>query len=277
MGIECVDKTINGHSVYPCPWCGYYDLYVDNICKKFFVGCAACGARGPMADTIEEAIEKWNEQVDEEVVIAAAKERIMRDGAGLEIKEWYKNYAKLQICPFCESENVEILEIPKTIYDKPYAGYCRDCGGRGSVKDTKEEAIAVWNSIPRKKAEKGIEQEGGGASNASDYVAPMPVVRDESGKTNYQSVKALFLKINEELDELKEAVCGYNGAQVAFDDNVMREGAIIGISDKERIAEEACDTITAITTLLEALGINAGMRVDAQQRVNDKNRKRGRL
>ena len=85
-----------------------------------------------MADTIEEAIEKWNEQVDEEVVIAAAKERIMRDGAGLDIKEWYKNYAKLQICPFCESENVEILEIPKTIYDKPYAGYCRDCGGRGS-------------------------------------------------------------------------------------------------------------------------------------------------
>ena len=37
MGIECVDKTINGHSVYPCPWCGYYDLYVDNICKKFLL------------------------------------------------------------------------------------------------------------------------------------------------------------------------------------------------------------------------------------------------
>ena len=108
-------------------------------------------------------------------------------------------------------------------------------------------------------------------------VVPMPCVRDEHGKINYQSVKALFLKINEELDELKEAVCGYHGAQVDFDENVMHESTLIGVDDKKKIAEEAADTITAITTMLDALGINAGMRAYAQRRVNEKNQERGRL
>ncbi len=93
--------------------------------------------------------------------------------------------------------------------------------------------------------------------NAKWVSAPLPCVRDEHGEMREQTIKRLFAKINEELDELKEAI---------FKDRFYRS-----------IAEEAADTITAITTLLEALGIDAEMRDEAQRRVNSKNRERGRL
>ena len=44
-----------------------------------------------------------------------------------------------------------------------------------------------------------------------------------------------------------------------------------------RVAEEIMDTITALTTLCEALGIDAEARNEAQRRVNEKNRSRNRL
>ena len=90
-----------------------------------------------------------------------------------------------------------------------------------------------------------------------EYIRPLPCVRDERGEIKEQTVKQLFAKINEELDELKEAI---------YKNRFSRS-----------VAEEAADTITAITTLLEALGIDAEMRDEAQRRVNDKNRKRNRL
>lgn len=102
-------------------------------------------------------------------------------------------------------------------------------------------------------------------------VRPMPCVRDEHGEIREQTVKQLFAKINEELDELKDSVV--YGAD---------SGRLLSVAkDKtfcpEYIALEAADTITAITTMLEALGINAEMRDEAQRRVNSKNRERGRL
>lgn len=92
---------------------------------------------------------------------------------------------------------------------------------------------------------------------------PLPCVRDEHGEIREKTVKQLFAKINEELDELKQAV---------FFSDSLPENQLIGA-----VAEEAADTITAITTMLEALGIDAEMRDEAQRRVNDKNRERGRL
>ena len=92
-------------------------------------------------------------------------------------------------------------------------------------------------------------------------ICPLPCVRDEHGETREQTVKALFAKIDEELTELKQAVF------------IRRHFKNM----EERIAEEAADTITAITTMLEALGIDAEMRAEAQKRVNEKNRERGRL
>ena len=97
---------------------------------------------------------------------------------------------------------------------------------------------------------------------------PLPCVRDEHGEIRAQTGKQLFAKINEELDELKEA----------YFDNKLSDGYYMSKEQwKMMIAEEACDTITAITTMLEALGIDAEMRDEAQRRVNNKNRERGRL
>ena len=105
---------------------------------------------------------------------------------------------------------------------------------------------------------------------------PLPCVRDEHGEIREQTVKQLFAKINEELDELKAAVLSafYSLDVVPSDRPDLKN---VNHDDLPCIAEEAVDTITAITTILEALGIDAEMRDEAQRRVNEKNRERGRL
>lgn len=94
---------------------------------------------------------------------------------------------------------------------------------------------------------------------------PLPCVRDERGEIKKQTITMLLAKINEELDELKERLFVYYSRDTMYD------------GELDDIAEEAADTITAITTLLEAIGIDAEMRAEAQRRVNNKNRERGRL
>ena len=103
-------------------------------------------------------------------------------------------------------------------------------------------------------------------------VRPFPCVRDEHGEIREQTVKELFTKINEELDELKAVV--FYSCDVS-DPNCLPESCDDMLYT--RIAQEAADTITAITTLLEALNIDAEERDEAQRRVNSKNRERGRL
>ncbi|MBQ8698861.1 MAG: hypothetical protein IJ521_07675 [Schwartzia sp.] len=99
---------------------------------------------------------------------------------------------------------------------------------------------------------------------------PLPVVRDEHGEIKDRTVKQHFQKINEELDELKDAVLACSKSLGDLPDSGDEEGA-------EWIADEAADVITAITTLEEALGIDAEARDEAQRRVNEKNRSRNRL
>lgn len=128
---------------------------------------------------------------------------------------------------------------------------------------------------------KGDEGSKGGAEMTGEpydtegYVTarPLPCVREEHGEIREQAVKQHFAKINEELDELKAAVLREVTTRNNLDD------LAVGVDDDTDtdIAEEAADTITAITTMLEALGIDAGMRDEAQRRVNERNRERGRL
>ena len=101
---------------------------------------------------------------------------------------------------------------------------------------------------------------------------PLPCVRDEHGEIREQTVKELLSKINEEIDELKAVI--FYSCDV-YDPNCLPESCDDMMHT--RIAEEAADTITAITTMLEALCIDAEMRDEAQRRVNAKNRERGRL
>ena len=103
-------------------------------------------------------------------------------------------------------------------------------------------------------------------------VRPLPCVRDENGEIQNQTVKDLVSKIDSELTELKWELAAYPSNYVAF-----YYAESVRPVEWTRIADEAADTITAITTLCEAIGINVDARDDAQRRVNSKNRERRRL
>jgi NTP pyrophosphatase (non-canonical NTP hydrolase) len=107
------------------------------------------------------------------------------------------------------------------------------------------------------------------AKNATTFERPLPCVRDEHGEIRKQTARQLLSKVNEELDELKDCIFSVMNLDDLPDD--MPTGIYVPI------AEEAADTITAITTLLEAMGIDAEMRNEAQRKVNAKNLERGRL
>lgn len=114
-------------------------------------------------------------------------------------------------------------------------------------------------------------------------VAPVPCVKD----TGCVTVKDFLQKINEELDELKEAVTWWTcSADFKVEDTVEEikndvQGSRDTLDDyicgsRWHIAEEAADVCTAVTSLCEALTIDEHMRNAAQQKVNAHNKERGR-
>lgn len=108
----------------------------------------------------------------------------------------------------------------------------------------------------------------------TEKILPIPCTKVEE-----KTVKDWFSKINGELDELKEAITG----KFPLHWCVMRDQYSNDYDyykakwETANIAEEAADTITAITSMLEAMGINEEMRQAAQARVNKKNKERGRV
>ena len=102
-------------------------------------------------------------------------------------------------------------------------------------------------------------------------VLPLPCVRDEHGEIKEQPLKRLVAKIDEELNELKQAIIRYQSFDLPC--VVLCKNSTIG----KEIAEEAADVKTAITTLEESFGIYMTIRHKAQRLVNKKNRRRGRL
>ena len=106
-------------------------------------------------------------------------------------------------------------------------------------------------------------------------VAPVPCVKE----TENTSMKDLFQKLNEEVDELKVEIL----KNCYFDDGIDDVRSILksykmdeDIEAMQRIAEEGADVCTVVTSLLEAIGIGFEMRQEAQRRVNDHNKGRGR-
>lgn len=110
-------------------------------------------------------------------------------------------------------------------------------------------------------------------------VAPEPCVEG----WERASLKVFFQKLNEEVDELKAAILD----QCDFDDNVNEIKEILNYYEdsdvppqssggKMRIAEEAADVCTVVTSLMEAIGIGFKERNEAQRRVNRHNHERGR-
>ena len=106
-------------------------------------------------------------------------------------------------------------------------------------------------------------------------VAPVPCVKE----TENTSIKDLFQKLNEEVDELKVEIL----KNCYFDDGIDDVRSILksykmdeDIKATHRIAEEGADVCTVVTSLLEAIGIGFEMRQEAQRRVNEHNHERGR-
>ena len=106
-------------------------------------------------------------------------------------------------------------------------------------------------------------------------VAPVPCVKE----TENTSMKDLFQKLNEEVDELKVEIL----KNCYFDDGIDDVRSILksykmdeDIEAMQRIAEEGADVCTVVTSLLEAIGIGFEMRQEAQRRVNEHNKERGR-
>lgn len=106
-------------------------------------------------------------------------------------------------------------------------------------------------------------------------VAPVPCVKE----TENTSLKDLFQKLNEEVDELKVEIL----KNCYFDDGIDDVRSILksykmdeDIEAMQRIAEEGADVCTVVTSLLEAIGIGFEMRQEAQAHVNKHNHERGR-
>ena len=101
----------------------------------------------------------------------------------------------------------------------------------------------------------------------------LPILPTPCTKVEEKAAKDWFQKINEELDELKAEILYGTGTPIGYAVNEIQ----FSDDNFEAIAEEAADTITAITSMLEAMGIDEDMRQAAQQCVNEKNKERGRF
>ena len=102
---------------------------------------------------------------------------------------------------------------------------------------------------------------------------PLPCVRAELGEIKEQTVKRLFAKLDEEVNEFKAAVL----REVTVRNDLS--GIADGVDDDTDmdIVLEGADVKTVITSIENALGYGVDRRDEAQRRVNAKNRERGRL
>lgn len=104
-------------------------------------------------------------------------------------------------------------------------------------------------------------------------VRPVPCVRDESGYLREQTVKQLFAKLDEEVNEFKAAVL--REVTVRNDLSDIADG-VDDDTDMDIVLEGA-DVKTVITSIENALGYGVDRRDEAQRRVNRRNMERGRL
>ena len=103
-------------------------------------------------------------------------------------------------------------------------------------------------------------------------VLPEPCVRG----IDMRMMKALFQKLDEEVDEFKFEIMMQLDSLSDDPTDVLK---LIKAQEKNvafRIAEEGADVSTMVATILNALGIDAHARQEAQAYVNKHNHERGR-
>lgn len=135
---------------------------------------------------------------------------------------------------------------------------------------TDERIADILDGLIYNKHSSASEKDGAGATQERERaILPLPVKQVDGVGVKTWTVKQWFQKINEELDELKDAVWFGSGGLGRIDH--------ISSTDKFAIADEAADTITVIASMLEAMGIDEQQRQAAQRRVNELNKERNRL
>ena len=104
-------------------------------------------------------------------------------------------------------------------------------------------------------------------------VVPKPCVRGIDMRT----MKKLFLKLDEEVDEFKAELFQY---MAGLDDGPEDVLKLLNENPAQyafRIAEEGADVATTIATICNAVGVDDKTRFEAQAYVNKHNHERGRL
>ena len=109
--------------------------------------------------------------------------------------------------------------------------------------------------------------------NGVQQVVPKPCVRGIDMRT----MKKLFLKLDEEVDEFKAELFQYMDG---LDDGPETVEHVLNGEPAQhafRIAEEGADVATMIATICNAIGVDEKTRFEAQAYVNKHNHERGRL
>jgi NTP pyrophosphatase (non-canonical NTP hydrolase) len=103
---------------------------------------------------------------------------------------------------------------------------------------------------------------------------PIPVVRDRQGRLAKDlTLKEWFAKIDEEVNEVKEAVLRiYDLRQQP---GILSESEKIPLQDKDDIAEEICDVIKVLYSMSAQMGIDGDDLDRAMHECNEKTRRRG--
>lgn len=110
------------------------------------------------------------------------------------------------------------------------------------------------------------------ANDNSLGVRPLPCMRANGKTFEMTTLREWLAKIHEEITEMEEKAFGICG----LDDYPQKE-TLYGTQIETEFALECADVATVLASMQEAFGIDAEARDEAQRRVNNKNRERGRL
>ena len=132
------------------------------------------------------------------------------------------------------------------------------------VNDIEQQFVNGGEAKPKK-----FQSERVGVSVQSP-VLPAPCLRGIDMRT----MKALFQKLDEEVDEFKFEIMSHLSDLKDAPEDVQL--VVTKDADSFRIAEEGADVATIVATIVNAVGINETMRQEAQAHVNKHNHERGR-
>ena len=103
-----------------CPFCSGEEININSCDNQNWLSCELCGGEAGKAQTIKEAISKWNKR----------PRRHMNSEIGL------------SSCPFCGGK------IIKLHTDEDQCWYeCTKCGAKGAMSEDEKIARIYWNDI----------------------------------------------------------------------------------------------------------------------------------